>query len=591
MSKPDIRSHLERQARASRSRKAKAPASSAARQHRSVSSVPPSTTGKRILAFLDRIPWVSILFGLLMLLSIVILTRSVSERQQLEQDLLAQREQQEQKLLKEQEERESRIQAEPETCEIRYLIPNQDDIIEVVPYGTTVSLHSAVELDGYTFIGWDDPDGLQETRSSFPLYHDIYYTAHYALPLETQEHIPYLQADKDGVVNVDAWVSMREFVKVLYRLLNIDLVGQGTFLDVPKDDSCYKAAATLKDLGILEGNELYPDDWLRFGEMLRLLGRFYPPANEGSDFSALSDDPETRAIYDTAAAYGWIEADAPPDPAAMVTRGALAHLMNRVLGRSLQYQPRPDQVGMILDVSPSHPYYMDIAEAVIPHEYILQDDAEIWTDSDPLPVHEPGLFFAGVRLHYIKEDGTPALNITIDGRTFNGNGELTTGDADLDWELWDILEEQVDPSSMEQEEMLRILYDYVCDNFSLCSDTLYEIGAEGWAIPEAWRILNNDEASSYGHAALFYELAYMIGCHPTLISGCIYGTQTEFQAEDGTRVEAPEGRTPHAWVEIPEQGISYIYDPAGESRVDTYRQLFKRNEPIRWQRGYQSVVY
>ena len=85
MSTPDIRSHLERQARASRSRTAKAPASSAARQHRSVSSVPPSTTGKRILAFLDRIPWVSILFGLLMLLSIVILTRSVSERQQLEQ--------------------------------------------------------------------------------------------------------------------------------------------------------------------------------------------------------------------------------------------------------------------------------------------------------------------------------------------------------------------------------------------------------------------------------------------------------------------------------------------------------------------------
>ena len=108
MSKPDIRSHLERQARASRSRKAKAPASSAARQHRSVSSVPPSTTGKRILAFLDRIPWVSILFVLLMLLSIVILTRSVSERQQLEQDLLAQREQQEQKLLKEQEERDRR---------------------------------------------------------------------------------------------------------------------------------------------------------------------------------------------------------------------------------------------------------------------------------------------------------------------------------------------------------------------------------------------------------------------------------------------------------------------------------------------------
>ena len=108
---------------------------------------------------------------------------------------------------------------------------------------------------------------------------------------------------------------------------------------------------------------------------------------------------------------------------------------------------------------------------------------------------------------------------------------------------------------------------------------------------EAKRILSKGEASSYGYAALFYELAYMVGYQPALISGTIYGTQTEFESEDGVRIEASPGHTPHAWVEIRYEGISYIFDPAGESRVDPYRQYYHRNEPIRWQRGYRSDVF
>ena len=549
-------------------------------QSRNLSLSPRGTSASK------QIPWLSILlwsvFAAAVVLQIFVLRKDASEREALQLELEQYREQQVQLDIQARE-------SVPDFCEIRYLVPNREDITERVPYGASVTLHEPVELDGYTFLSWIDSDGQPETRGSFMIYEDTVLTARYALKFETEEHIPYLEVDRDGVVDVDADVTVREFVKILYKLLNIDLVGKGTFLDVGERDSCYKAAATLKDLGILDGNYLYPDELLREQEMLQYLELFYPPVDAEYSFPDLDPESEAYTVYCTAAAYGWVD-EGEADPESTVTRGELAHVINRMLGRTHQKKPNASRVGMILDVAPSHPCYADIAEAVIPHSYIRQDSVEVWTSSKPLPVHEPGLFFAGVRLHCIDEDGRPLLNTTFDGRTYNRNSEVTSGDPELDRKLWAILEDCVNPETMDDEEMLRILYDYVCDNFAPASDTLYEVGAQGWAVKEANRILDRGEASSYGYAALFYELSCMIGYHPELISGIIYGTQTQFISEDGVRIEAKAGRTPHAWVEIKYYGISYIFDPAGESRVDPYRQYYHRNDPIRWQRGYRSDV-
>jgi hypothetical protein len=56
---------------------------------------------------------------------------------------------------------------------------------------------------------------------------------------------------------VDGTVSIGEYVEILYHLLAIDRVGSGDFVDVDTEDSCYKAAATLKELGMLEGAFLF----------------------------------------------------------------------------------------------------------------------------------------------------------------------------------------------------------------------------------------------------------------------------------------------------------------------------------------------
>ena len=594
MSEPGLRQHRERQERAARGRRSDAPPpvrlpAGAASRRGQAKDRPPSPFA-RFLAALGRVPWWSIFFWAAFLallgLQVVLVSNGLRQKQAREQELLdaqARTEALEQHI-------QELEDAAPNTMELRYLVPNRDDIVQHIPYGAPVILHDPVELEGYTFLGWEDAEGNPETRSTFPIFEDTVLIARYTLPLETEEHIPYLSADKNGVVDVDAKVTIRDFVKILYKLLNIDLVGSGTFLDVGEKDSCYKAAATLKDIGILEGNELYPDEILRFQEMLELLERFYPASSQTFDFPGLEPTDEAYPVYCTAAAYGWIDPGETTEPFAVVTRGLLAHVVNRVLGRASS-RPAEPSVGMILDVGPQHPYYADIAEAVIPHSYVRQDNLEVWTGSIPLPVHEPGQFFAGVRLHCILEDGTPLRNTSYGGQTYNMNGELTTGDADLDRRLWAILKDNVDPAVMTQDEMLYQLYDWICRNFAPCTDTLYPVGAQGWAVKEATRILDKGEASCYGYAALFYELAYMIGYQPVLISGSIYGTQTTFESEDGEHIEAHAGYMPYAWVEIKFDGISFIFDPAGESQFESYRMYYKRNDPVRWQRGYRSDVF
>ena len=220
--------------------------------------------------------------------------------------------------------------------------------------------------------------------------------------------------------------------------------------------------------------------------------------------------------------------------------------------------------------------------------YTKEEGFERWLESAPLPAHEPGLFFVGVRLHYIGEDGTVAVNTTVDGRSYNECGEMTSGNNELDRRLWEILESTVDPESMSGEEMLRAVYLYTVGNFLHNGDAIYPLGTDDWAADAALQMLNEGKGSSHGYAGLFYELATFVGYQPKLISGVIYGQQTKFEAVDGTEVNAPKGYMPHAWVEMPYQGTSYIYDAEMEAKYNGLRSFFRVYDPVRWQKGYRS---
>ncbi len=478
-------------------------------------------------------------------------------------------------------------QTQPVSFTLRYLVPGQEDIVETVTAGESVPLRPGADLENYTFLYWERPDGTPETEAEVLPLQDTVYTARYALAFPTERHVAYLTLDEDGVFGVNEPLTVRELVLALYRMLDLDRVGKGQFQDVEAEDPCYTAAATLKDLGILRGDWLYPDDRVTRAELLDLLSRFYPAATASFSFPDLEPGDDCWPAFCLARERGWIDAGEAA-PADEVCRGELARILNRVLGRTPVYLQPDDAVGTILDVPPSHPYYADVAEAVIPHEYTDEEGFERWTDSSPLPDHEPGLFFVGVRLHHIGEDGKATVSTTLDGRSFNECGELTSGNDELDRRLWEILENTVDPASMSEEEMLRSVYQYVVSGFTRHSDAFYPPEATGWAADAALRLLKEGDGSSHGFAALFYELAAFVGTEPRLISGAVYGQQTQFEAEDGTEVHLPRNYMPHAWVEIRADGLFYLYDPEMEARYDGSRSFFRFYDPVRWQKGYRS---
>lgn len=476
------------------------------------------------------------------------------------------------------------------TLTVTYVVPGSPEIAETYLYGETAPLRDPVPVKGKTFLCWEDQKGITESRAEFPVYANRTLTARYLPALETEKHIAYLDTGEAGLLNPGGSVTVRDMVLVLYRLLDTEETGSGRFQDVPEDDACYYAAALLKDLGILHGKRLHPDEVLTRGEFLKTLCAFYPQSRDSFVFMDLDSDSPYYQTFCTAAANGWIASGSlvRANAEEPVTRGSFARVMNHVLHRDGKRHLSGEQTGTMLDIVPGGEYYDEMVEAAIPHRYRMEADEEIWTDSDPLPVHEPGFFFSGVRLHCIDENGNPVVSDSLGGLTFNANGEITTGDTELDSRLWTILENTIDPATMTREEMLRAVYDHVVSNYTYIYGRMYAFGAEGWAEKEANRMLAFQGGNCYCYAALFYELARFVGYDAVIYSGRVSGEQYDFQDYEGNTVYAGENSTPHAWVEIEIDGVNYLFDAEYEYRSYGMNQMFKCTEQV-WQRfGYSK---
>ena len=68
-------------------------------------------------------------------------------------------------------------QTRPVSFELRYLVPNKADLVEAVSAGSSTALHEPVELEGYTFLYWERPDGTPETEAEVTPAQDTVYTA------------------------------------------------------------------------------------------------------------------------------------------------------------------------------------------------------------------------------------------------------------------------------------------------------------------------------------------------------------------------------------------------------------------------------
>lgn len=447
---------------------------------------------------------------------------------------------------------------------LTFYTPGNRTETKTVFSGALVELPQGPDMEGYAFRGWRDSQGSLELRRSVRVYEDTAWAAVYAMPLETKAHMPYLKL-RNGCFRPTDALTRREAVEMFYTLLNRDLTGAGRFADLPENDELYPAAATLKDLGVLRGQMLHPEDPLLRGELLEWLGCFFPPQGGSVRFSDLDGSSSWYGAFRTAALSGWIESgeDIAARPEEPVTRLETAQILNRALGRcgdSVRELENFPALGTIADVSRKDPRYGDVAEAVLVHAYEDKKlGRELWTQAEPIPSRPEGFFFDGVRLHYIGSDGDPAIGCEARGLRFDENGVFTTGMPELDAYLFEVLESRVDPAKMKQKDMLRILYEYVVTEFFYMNRSQYQPGETGWAEEEAYVMFTKGSGNCYNYAAVFYELARAIGCDARIYSGTISSGRPPLDS-DGTKELLPEF-TAHGWVEINLDGEFRLFDP------------------------------
>ena len=475
-------------------------------------------------------------------------------------------------LFQPEEEPPAPVEATPAISLTCYL-PDGTTIVVPAEEDGTVRLPEGPALEGYTFLGWADEQGRTEEREELKIYENSAVSARYAIAFRDEStaghHEAYLPLDSTQFFRPKAALTRGEAVTILYSLLDTTAVGSGRFTDVDGSDACYTAAATLKDLGVLSGSRFHPDEAITYGELFEMLSAFFPKAKAQESFERVPANDAYYPAFALAYERGWLR-DSAVSPYDEVSRLEAVRLFNTLCGRKGTAHEDYAEVGAIADVSPRDETFAEIAEAVVSHDCVLEDDgAERWSASTPLPLLEPGFFFLGSDLHCIGPEGLPLLNDSVDGFAFDEDGIITSGDSELDALVREKLRELIDPASMSREEMLKTIYDYVTYECSYLGGELLAMGQTGWEIDMAKRMLSTGKGNCYCFAAAFWAMSRAIGYDAVCYSGLV-DTQ----------------RHPHGWTEIEIDGTTYIFDPTmeNEERYIT----FKFGEY--YMRTYDSVV-
>ena len=438
----------------------------------------------------------------------------------------------------------------PTEYTLSFSVPGQEPQRFTVREGESFTPPDGPALAGYTFLCWADAEGRALGGGELTVTASAAYAARYAVAFRdesgSESHEPYLSLDEKSMFRPDGALTRGELVTALYSLLDISGVGSGYFADVAPGDACYTAAATLKDLGLIEGDRLHPEDEVLYGELFELLARLFPAAEQEHSFSSVPADSPYYPAFCLAYERGWLTDDT-VSPYDVAPRKLIARLFNALTGRGGMTHSDLSLTGTILDIACDDPCFPDIAEAVIPHSCRRDESGEVWTGSTPLPFLPEGFFFDGVLYRAIKADGSPAIGEMVGNLLFDETGVVSTGDHELDLLVRQKLAELVDPASMTREEMLRAVYDSVLhDSFYLRAER-YETGETGWEATEAYRMFSTGKGNCYSYAAAFWALSRAIG-YDTV---CYSGTVGTFH-------------NPHGWAEITIDGVPYIFDPTLE---------------------------
>ncbi len=448
-----------------------------------------------------------------------------------------------------------------EVLSVHFITPDDEIVIETTR-GTRVDLEPAEEIDNYTFIGWRDAQGNMEKRDSIKVYQNTYYSAVYAVALQTDSHMAYLFPNEYGMYLPYGEMTRSDAAIMLYTLLAVPIKGNEGFLDVSVGDACYEAVCALKELGVVSGSRFHPDEGITLAELLDMIAAFYPACRDDHAFADIKSGDSRYPAFNLAAEHDWIDSGSriKADPDHIMTRVETATLMNRVLGRAEEPKAALRQVGYMIDMGRDEEGYWHMAEACVPHSFRSEDGVETWTESTPVKKTRKGLYMFGMDLYAVNNEGLLVKDGEWNGFAFDDKGIYTSGDPELDELIKSVFSKILD-ESMDEEEMLHTIYQYTVDSFTYRRRNSYAMRDSSWAVKEAYTMLSTKCGNCYNFAATFCMMARAIGYDAKVYSGII-GLD----------------RRPHAWVEIKIKGTTYLFDPELEfaykqnkNYIDMYR--------------------
>lgn len=288
---------------------------------------------------------------------------------------------------------------------------------QTVRANTAAEEPNAPEREGYTFDGWyrdeslteafdfatnitgnitlyakwtenqENEENEEQNPSAGPSVSDPSDTGVADL-LETENHMKYLNGYDDGTFRPENNMTRAEAAQMFYNLLlDKNVSGNSAFYDVSRDAWYYDAVTALANMGIINGKGsgmFDPDGEITRAEFTAIAMRFTDIEVDSAE-SFADVPPQHWAAEDIAdaAALGWISGsgDGNFSPDTAITRGAVAKIVNNMLGRKADTEyvnNNIDVLNQFTDISPAAWYYMDVIEAANTHEYEKIDGTESW---------------------------------------------------------------------------------------------------------------------------------------------------------------------------------------------------------------------
>ena len=440
------------------------------------------------------------------------------------------------------------VWVEVKPCQVLYDLGNGELIREYTQTGTFPQNIPYENQKGNQIIHWKNAQNdIVDVTSQMIMDNTIYYAVYeqQSSLLETEKHIKYMDGD-NGNFYPNKALTRAEACQILYTLLKQKQTPQKTFSDVPEQEWYAQAVLTLATMGLVEGygEDFQPQKEMTKAEFFAILNRIYPSDGTILTFDDVPSEHWALEAISNAVKRGWIDGEGNIYPDNTIKRQEVAVILNKVLNRKADKNIITDNaVREFFDVSPTDWAYYDILEASVEHEYQYTEPNEIWTSFQKEILNIPsGLYSSNGTLYYVQENGTLARNKTIDGFTFDAYGKYTTNSEVLDKKLSEIIQSNTN-TTMTQHQKLKVVHEYVRDNYKYLKRPLVQKGQTDWEQQYALDMLDMQKGNCYSFAALYYYLAKQIGYDAHAVIGTV-----------------GKEHSPHGWVEIVMDGTTYIFD-------------------------------